>query len=266
MPKQQTLQFKYGPWALVTGASSGIGMAFARQLAAAGLNLVITARREQRLIELAQQLTSQHSVAVETLALDLSDKELLQPISAICKDKDIGLVICNAGFGFKALHQDLPLDGLDKMLDVNCRAPMMLCHHFLPPLLQRGRGGIIITSSVEACFGIPGSAAYSASKAFSKTLGEALYGETYGSGVDTLVLCPGLTDTEAPTLQGYDKNQMKGMQTPQQVVHTALKSLGKKPVVIGASLPFQLIIRIADKLPRGTLLRMASRSLDKIIN
>ncbi|MGB3622168.1 MAG: SDR family NAD(P)-dependent oxidoreductase [Ketobacter sp.] len=256
---------RYGPWALVTGASSGIGMSFARQLAAAGFNLVITARRTQRLDALAAELQQQHPITVKTVNLDLSDTASLSHLVEACHNKDIGLIISNAGFGFKQRHHKLRMSDLDNMLNVNCRAPMALSHHFLPHLLERGKGGFIITSSVEAYFGVPGSAAYSATKSFAKTLGEALYGETVGCGVDTLVLCPGLTDTEAPTLQGFDKKEMKGMKSPDDVAAAALQSLGKQPVLMSASLPFRCMIQIARLLPRGLLLRKASASIDKII-
>ena len=253
----------YGPWALVTGASSGIGRAFARQLAAAGLNLVITARRKERLERLATELHRKHAVVVEPLALDLSDPEFLPIVAAACEGKNIGLVISNAGFGLKGLHYELPQETLDQMLNVNCRAPMKLAHYFLPRLLQRGRGGLVITASVEAFFGLPGSAAYSASKAFAKALGEALYGETLHSGVNTLVLCPGLTDTEAPALQGYNTAEMSGVKMPEEVAAEALEALGKRPVLISAAAKYRYMIRLLSQLPRRLTLALAAKAVGR---
>ncbi len=260
MPKTSALS-KYGPWALVTGASSGIGMAFARQLAARGFNLVITARRRARLEQLAGELRYHHGVMVAPLVLDLGDKDYLQQILAACEGRDIGLVVSNAGFGFKGLHQEMHPAALERMLEVNCHVPMQLAYEFLPRLRQRGRGGLIITSSVEAFFGLPGSAGYSASKAFAKSLGEALYGENLGSGVDVLVLCPGLTDTEAPTLQGYDKAQMRGMRLPEAVAAEAIRALGVKPVVVSASWRFRSTMRLLSLLPRKWTLALAARAV-----
>jgi len=254
---------QYGPWALVTGASSGIGMAFARRLAARGLDLVVTGRRRERLEQLAGELRYRHDRSVQPLALDLGDVGFLSTVAAACEDRDIGLVVSNAGFGLKGLHHEMHPDALDRMLHVNCRVPMQLAHHFLPALRRRGSGGFIVTASVEAFFGLPGSAGYSASKAFAKALGEALYAENRGCGVDVLALCPGLTDTEAPGLQGYDTAQMKGMQSPDAVAAQALAALGTTPVLVSATPSFRCMIGLLSHLPRKWTLALAARGLER---
>lgn len=263
MKTDKSFLYDYGPWALVTDASSGIGAAFAWALAARGLNLVLVAQHRDRSDLLVKELRLRTNVEVEILELDLSDLDFLAKVIAACEGRDIGMIVSNAGFGLKGLHHQLPLDELDRMINVNCRAPMQLAHHFLPSLLERERGGLIITSSVEGFFGMPTSANYSASKAFAKTLGEALYGETLGKGVDTLVLCPGLTDTEAPTLQGYNKAEITGMMSPDAVVREALEALGKQPVLVSAVRKYRIMTAILGWLSAKLRVSMIAKGLEK---
>jgi len=203
-----TFRDRYGPIALVTGASSGIGQAFAEELAARGLDLIVAARRVERLEALAERLTAEHGVTVLPIAVDLTRADAAQAILNYCEDRDVGLVISNAGFGFKGRHENAPADLLAEMLMVNCHAPNMLAHGFIPRLKARakaGRGaGLVMTSSVEGLIGCAYSAAYSASKAMVIALGEALWGELTPEGVDVLTLCPGATESEAAAKQGMD--------------------------------------------------------------
>lgn len=249
MSLRKDFAHKYGPWALVTGASSGIGEQFARLLAAEGLNVVLVARRGDRLKVLTEELRVQHGIAAEFLPLDLSDPNFIEPLLKLCEDKDIGLVISNAGFGLKGLHHEIPLDKLSAMLDVNCRATLMITHTFAPTLIERGRGGIILTSSMEGFFGVPWSAAYSATKAFVLSLGEALWSELRRHNTDVLVLAPGSTDTETHIAQGIAREDLPGLKSPQEVARLGLEQLGKRPVYVSGFLNRQLI-RVFSRLPR----------------
>ena len=222
----------YGPAALVTGASSGIGDAFARILAAAGFDLLLVARRADRLQALATELTAAHGVRVSVCAADLADPAAVDAIANAAQGLDIGLLVSNAGFGLKGAHQDNEPERMAALLQVNCAAPMQLTHRFLPALLERGRGGIILTSSVEGLMGIPFSAAYAASKAFTNSLGESLWGELQPAGIDVLALCPGSTDTEAHALQGIDPATLEGMMSPREVAELALLNLANGPLYI----------------------------------
>ncbi len=130
---------KYGPWAVVTGASSGIGEHFAKQLAAEGLHLVLVARRADRIERLAVELRDAHGVEVEALPLDLGRPDFLEPIFAACAGKEVGLVVSNAGTGLKGPHHEAAPEKLASMLDVNCRAPMLLARAFAPRLIERRR-------------------------------------------------------------------------------------------------------------------------------
>jgi short-subunit dehydrogenase len=252
---------RYGPWALVTGASSGIGAAMARALAARGLSLIVAARRAAHLEALAAELRTAHGVEVVVAAIDLTRVDAAEALVAACGERDLGLVVSNAGFGLKGDHHTLDRAALTAMLMVNCHAPMAIGHAFAPRLIARGRGGLILTSSIEAFLGFPGSAAYAASKAFVHVLGESLWGELERHGVDVLVLSPGATDTDAPTLQGIDKGQIPGpVMTPEAVARQALARLGGKPVFV-PGWTNRWMMRVLTALPRRTALRMAGRGI-----
>jgi uncharacterized protein len=251
---------RYGPWALITGASSGIGEQFAHALAARGLNLIVTARRAALLEALAADIRQHQGVGVEVLALDLSRQDFLPALSAACTDKDIGLVVSNAGFGLKGENHRQDPEQLTAMLNVNCHAPMILARHFVPRLIERGRGGLLITSSMEGFVAFPYSGAYSATKAFSRWLGESLWVELRPYGVDVLVLAPGATDTEALTLQGFDKKQMTGLMAPADVVREALDGLGKKPVVLTGWMN-RMFIGFLNMLPRRAAVLVAGKGM-----
>ena len=189
---------RYGPVALVTGASSGIGKAFAEALAAQGFDLVIVARRVERLEALAAQLTSEHAIRVKTCRIDLADPSAAQQMLDATAALDIGLVVSNAGFGLKGEFAAGDARLMAEMLMVNCNVPMQLAHGFIPRLRRRGKGGLIFTSSVEALIGLPYSTAYSATKALVNALGEGLWAELRADGIDVLTLCPGATDSKPP--------------------------------------------------------------------
>ncbi|MFI5397979.1 MAG: SDR family NAD(P)-dependent oxidoreductase [Candidatus Binatia bacterium] len=251
---------RYGPWALVTGASSGIGEQFARQLAARGLHLVISARRTALLENLATDIQRQHGTQVEVLAVDLSRPDFIEPLMKVCEGKEIGLVVSNAGFGLKGEHHQLDAARLSAMLNVNCRAPMLIAHAFAPGLIARGRGGLLLTGSIEGFIGFPLSTAYAATKAFVMALGEGLWGELTARGVDVMVLAPGATDTDAPTLQGIDRSQLVGLMPPSEVVRQALAQLGRKPVFITGWMN-RLMVKFLSALPRRVAVRVAGGAM-----
>lgn len=218
-------QQKYGPWALITGASSGIGAEFARQLAAVGLNLLLVARREKRLQILAASLQANHGVQTRILALDLSKEDFLPALSAATEDIEIGLLINNAGFSKtgKLLDQALDLD-LD-MLYVNGRTPLILAHTFGEQMRQRQRGGIIFVSSIASFTPIPLWTHYAATKAYGRYLAEGLADELQADNVAVLALCPGTTRTEFAEVAGIDEFMALDVEI---VVADGLKQLGHK--------------------------------------
>ena len=253
---------RYGPVALVTGASSGIGKSFAELLASKGLHLVLVARRVQRLDELAARLTKQHAVKVTVCQADLAEVTAAQQILAATTSLDVGLVISNAGFGLRGDYASGDPKAMTEMLMVNCHTPMMLAHGFIPRLRQRGKGGIIFTSSVEGLIGCPFSTAYSASKGLVNSLGEGLWGELNPEGIDVLTLCPGATDTEAPRLQGVDPTALRNVMSPDEVARLTLENIQNGPVYIPSE-HYQASFERLLSMPRREALTAMARSMKK---
>jgi short-subunit dehydrogenase len=202
---------RYGPAALVTGASSGIGWAFAEALATRGLDLVLVARRVDRLEELARQLEREHRIRAHVLRVDLARVEAAQELLDRTASFDVGLVVSNAGFGMKGDHAANDPQVMADMLVVNCHLPLQLTRGFIPRLRARSRGGIILTSSVEGLIGCPYSSAYAATKALVKSLGEGLWAELQPDGIDVLTLCPGATESEAAARSGVDPSTLQNV-------------------------------------------------------
>lgn len=220
---------RYGPWAVVTGASSGIGAEFARQLAAAGLSVALVARRRDKLAALAASLPTPARVC----AYDLAEPASIGALAAELADLDLGLVVNNAGLSWKGAFLDHDLAHARAMIELNCQAPVALTHALAPRLVARGRGGVIIVSSTGAFQGLPWSAVYGATKAFDLLLGEALRVELAEQHVDVLTLAPGGTDTEGPMNTGVDPAKVPGkLMSVTPVVAAALAGLGRRAVVV----------------------------------
>lgn len=222
----------YGPVALITGASSGIGWAFAEELAERGFDLVLTARRTDRLEQLAERLRTEHGTRSRIVAADLAEASAPAALLAATAGTGIGLVVSNAGFNIKGAFESKDAAHMAKMLTVNCHAPMQLAHGFLPRLKARGRGGIIFTSSVEGLIGCPYSTAYSASKALVVALGEGLWGELLDTGIDVLTLCPGATESEATAKYSQDHAPVANLQPARDVARLALDNIANGPTYV----------------------------------
>jgi short-subunit dehydrogenase len=186
---------RYGPFAVVAGASEGIGAAFARLLAEAGMALVLIARREGPLEALAAELRSRFGASVETMAMDLGAPEVDSRFADLAATREVGLVVYNAALSVVAPFLETSIDDKMRMLDVNARGPLLAAHHFGARMAERGRGGIVLVSSLTAFWGSPWVATYGATKAFDLSLGEALAFELGERGVDVIVTCAGATRT-----------------------------------------------------------------------
>jgi hypothetical protein len=162
--------------------------------------------------------------------------------------------------GLKGPHAEISPEKLNKMVDLNCRAPMQLTRSFAPRLIERGRGGFIFTGSIEARQGFPYSAAYAATKAFLQSFGESLWVELGALGIDVLVVNPGPTDTEALPLQGMDAASMKGLMPPGVVAAHALARIGRGPVTVPGRLN-RVMMRLLSFLPRRLALTVAGRGM-----
>jgi short-subunit dehydrogenase len=223
---------RYGPVALVTGASSGIGWAFAEELAERGFDLAVAARRTDRLEELAAKLATVHGTKTRVIAADLSDPAAPAAILKATADLDIGLLVSNAGFNLKGAFEKPDASAMAKMLTVNCHAPMQLAHGFIPRLKARGKGGIVFTASVEGLIGCPYSTAYSASKALVISLGEGLWGELQGEGIDVLTLCPGATESEATAKYAEQYGMVDKLQPAREVAKLTLDNIANGPTFV----------------------------------
>jgi len=214
--------------ALVTGASSGIGDAIARRLAADGTDLVVVARNEERLRSLAAELSERD---VEVLPADLGDRHQLASVEARLHDNDkpIDLLVNNAGFGLSGDFVDLDIDTETSVIEVNVVALTRLAHAAGSAMAQRGGGGIINTASVAGLVPSPGTATYGASKAFVVSFGQSLHQELASKGVKVSTICPGFTRTEFQDRAAYDASSVPGFlwQSADDVAAAALAGIDR---------------------------------------
>jgi short-subunit dehydrogenase len=182
--------------ALVTGASSGIGEAFAALLAARGTDLVLVARRDDLLDRLARTLSERHRVAVRVLPADLTDPAQLERVEERLRREPVDLLVNNAGYGAFGAFAEIPLADQLRQIDLNVRAVVRLAHAALPGMLERGRGGVLNVASMSGFTPSPGSATYAATKAYVTSFSESLHAEVRGKGVHVTALCPGFTRTD----------------------------------------------------------------------
>jgi short-subunit dehydrogenase len=256
---------RYGPTALVTGASSGIGEQFAHQLAARGFNLLLTARRETLLEALKTRLENEFDIEASCCVCDMSDLMQVDTLIERAQSKGVGLVISNAGYGVaKGDFVSIAGEELEAMYCANALAPARLAHALLPAMIENKRGGFIFTGSMEGDAIFPWSAAYAASKAFLHSLVMALWLEVKGSGVDILLLAPGSTDTNAPINQGISRDQLVGIMSPAEVARQALDHLGKQPHFT-PGWHNRLFVGLLRLLPKRLAISMAGYGMKRAI-
>jgi uncharacterized protein len=224
------LRTRCGGWALVTGASSGIGASFAVAAAKRGFPVVLVARRRERLDVLARKLADEHRVETLVVDLDLGKPGACERVRDAVGDREIGLLVNNAGFGTSGRFAEQDADVDDEMIALNCAAVVRLTHLFLPPMLARGRGGVVVVASVAGFQPDPWFAVYGATKAFDLQFAEALWCELRGTGVDVVAVSPGETRTEFHE-RAHAKRQFRGM-SPDFVAERALAGLGGGPSVV----------------------------------
>ena len=253
---------RYGPWALVTGASAGIGAAFAEALARRGLHLALVARRGDRLDEAAARLSAAHGVEVLPLAQDLLDGDPVRRIETELGDRVVGLLINNAGFGSRRRFLDADRDLLRRMVRLNCEVPAALAHAFLKPMAERRRGGMVLVASVAGFLPTPYMAVYGATKSFDLHLGEGLSQELRENGVDVLTVCPGHTATEFHEVAGSQGPVTGGAADPADVAEGALARLGHSQCYVPGGL--NKIVAGAPRLfPRKLVSAASARMLRK---
>jgi short-subunit dehydrogenase len=250
-----------GKWALITGASAGIGVALAKELASGGANLVLTARRQERLEELGRELTTKYNIKTSIFAANLADPSAPEKIYAFTRAQGISieLLVNNAGFG---AYGDLPSIEIRRLLDmvqVNCAAVVHLTRLYLPEMVERRSGDILILASTAAFQAVPYITTYAATKAFDLLFAEGLAEEMKPHGIRVCALCPGSTESEFHVVAGQEKFMRKA-ETAEKVARTGLKALavGKSYVISGVGnylgahgerlVPRRMVTRIAGNM------------------
>lgn len=242
----------YGPWAVVTGASSGIGRELALQLAAKGMNLVLVARTRTILEQMAHDLSGQYGIDVRVVSTDLALELGVDMVETATRELDVGLLVAAAGFGTSGPFVDADRDRELNMLSVNCHALVRLTLHFAQRFAQRRRGGIVLMSSIVGFQGTPHAAHYAATKAYVQTLAEALHVELAPLGVDVLASAPG------PTNSGFAARahmQMGVMLNARDVATATLAALGRTATVMPGWLS-KVLSTMLGPLPRWVRVRI----------
>jgi short-subunit dehydrogenase len=250
-----------GKWALITGASAGIGVALANELAAGGTNLVLTARRQDRLEELAHSLEAKYRIKAAVFAADLADVNGPEKIYEFTREQkiEVELLINNAGFGAYGELHTVEAKRLLDMVQVNCSAVVYLTRLFLPAMVERRRGDVLILASVASFQAVPYISTYAATKAFDLLFAEGLAEEMKPYGIKVCALCPGSTESEFHVVAGQEKFMRKA-ETAEKVARTGLAALaaGKSYVVSGLGnylgawgerlVPRRMVTRIAGNI------------------
>ncbi|MDT4895174.1 MAG: uncharacterized protein QOH25_251 [Acidobacteriota bacterium] len=248
---------------LITGASSGIGEAFARRLAARGENVLLVARSEDKLASLCNELGRADNVSAQYVALDLTEKDaaarLLEETNQ--RELEVEMLINNAGFGSMGDFTALDVERELEMIDLNIKSLVALTHLYLKPMRERKSGTIINVASTAAFQGVPYMATYAATKAFVLAFSEALWDENRAFNVHVMALCPGVTETNFFAAANSDKPPMRVAQTADQVVDTALTGLkrGKSHIISGWT---NYIMTESERLvPRSVVARIAGKAM-----
>ncbi len=251
---------RYGTTALVTGASSGIGKAYAKAIAKEGLNLVLVARREALLNELASALTRDHGISVHTIAQDLSQADAADRVydNVRAVGLEIDILVNNAGFGTHGVFDELSLERELEMINLSCRLPVALTHKFIGAMKKRNRGAVIFLSSMVGTMPVPFMSTYSATKVFPRFFAESLYGELAGTGVDVLAVLPGDTSTEFRETADLSNAFPIPARSADDVVTTTFSALGKSPSVIDGAAN-KVSAFFMGLMPKKLLLKMNAR-------
>jgi len=248
---------------VITGASSGIGAAFARKLAARGRNVLLVARSEDKLIALCNELGRLTSIRAQYLTLDLEQTDAAAQLfeETQKRELEVDMLINNAGFGSMGDFTKLDLNRELEMLQLNIRALVDLTHRFLLPMRERKSGTIINVASTAAFQGVPYMATYAATKAFVLSFSEALWDENRMHGVHVMALCPGVTETNFFEAAKIDRPPMRTIQTAEEVVEAALRGLARKKSVVISGWTNWFTVEAERLVPRATVTKVAGKAL-----
>lgn len=258
----RSLRERYGPWALVAGASAGLGEAFARRLAREGISLLLLSRRGEVLERLAGELRAAHGVEARPVAADLAGDGLLETVRAAAAGLEVGLLVYNAAHSVIGPFVERPVEEQVRVVEVNCRGPLLLAHLLGGEMARRGRGGIVLMTSISGSQGNPWLASYAASKAFNLVLAEGLWDELGRRGVDVVACRAGATRTP-----GYEASRPRRgtpLMEPGPVVEAALSALGRRPSVVPGALNRLAAFAFARLLPRRASIRVMGRATRRL--
>ena len=252
---------RYGPWAVITGGSEGVGAVFAERLAAAGVNLVLVARTATKLDSAAAALHEAHGIEVRTLPLDLSQDGAAEAVIAATSGLDVGMLVCNAGSagGPVALIDQAPEAALAN-IRLNVFIQTLLAQHYARGMIARGRGGIVLVGSLGSIAGCKNLAVYAAVKSYTQTFAEGLWAELSPHGVEVAALMIGRTRT--PALERTELHENTGIPAaePADVVDFALANLGEGPVLVPEE--HQPGFQAMRAMPRRKAVQIMTRSLE----
>ncbi len=267
MPEVPEFRSRYGPCALVAGAAVGLGAEWSRQLAARGLDLVLVDRDAGPLVATCDAIRREHAVEVVPAVVDLGRADVVDAVARAVGDREIGLLVYNAALGTVAPFLEMDPAHMARMLDVNCRAPMLLAHALAPAMARRGRGGIVLLSSMSGNVGSAQLAVYAATKAFDLVLSDALWAELHDRGVDVLAVQPGSTRTPGwLTSQGPGADVTGPMvMDPADVVREALDALGGDATVLVPGELNRMGAQAIASLPRRQAIEMMSQVTSKLV-
>lgn len=255
--------------AVVTGATSGIGAAYAKRFASQGYDLVITGRRKEKIEALAESIRGEHHVRVDVILAELSEKDGIHKVIEGMQGKQIEILVNNAGFGANSLFYECDLAVAEQLANVNVIAPMELIRAVLPDMVKRKSGTVINISSESVYMIVPKNSVYSGAKAFVKSFTEGLHVDLIGTGVKVLAVCPGLTHTDFHEKMGMEKSRQinKGViswMSPEEVVSCSLKDLQKGKVICIPGLHTKLMTGMLSLLPQKTYYKTMHNLSQKI--
>ncbi|HEU5355855.1 MAG TPA: SDR family NAD(P)-dependent oxidoreductase [Actinocrinis sp.] len=255
---------RFGPWAVVTGASSGIGREFARQLAATGVNVVLASRRADLLAEFGQELAARHSVDYRSVPIDLSDPAAPAELAHATADLDVGLLVSNAGDMLLGEFTGHEPAALLREMQLNATAHLALIRYFAPRLVRRGSGGILLVSSMAGLQGVSHIANYAATKAYILTLGEGVHRELAPHGVHVTVLIPGATDTPMVARFGAKDTPMGRLLMPaEDCAREGLEALRANRAARISGRMNRVTVRLTPHNLRGRMFGAMNRSMSE---
>ena len=256
--RDRSLPSRYGKWAVVAGASEGLGAAFATQLAARGMGLVLVARRGRLLAELKEQLIAEYGIEVRCVVLDLADPAFATELAEGVAGMDLGIVVYNAAFTPVGPFLEAPDGEIEQAVDVNVRGPLLALRALVPAMRSKGKGAVVLMSSLAGLQGTPNISVYAASKAFNLILAEGLWYELRSHGIDVVACCAGAMRTPG-YLRSFGRD-VPGMLFPDEAARRTLDGLGRGPRLVPGSVNRMTALLMGRLLPRRAAVRLIGRN------